>query len=26
KYYWKKHELELIMKEEKYLQPSRRIC
>ena len=26
KYYWKKHELELIPKEEKYLQPGRRIC
>jgi len=26
KYYWKKHELELTSKEEKYLQPSRRIC
>jgi hypothetical protein len=26
KYYWKKHELKRIPREEKYLQPSRRIC
>ena len=26
KYYWRKHDVELIPREEKYLQPSRRIC
>jgi hypothetical protein len=26
KYYWRKHDVELIPRDEKYLQPSRRIC
>ena len=26
KYYWRKHDLELIPRDEKYLQPARRIC